>query len=387
MKKRKKEKSRKILGAFVIGGLVSAAVIVFSFMGVFSFLEYKTYDLRVTLLGEFVRPSEDIIVILLNQDSLDWANRERGWAWPWPRKAYAEIVDYMREGGARSIAFDVIFSEPSVYRNARQDEIIDTAVASLEQIGISETSPRENDRQSRMRTGAVMRNIISALRNLGSHVDDASFAQAERDFGRTVQTVVFSSQTGSAESWPADLDKPLFELENFEPILSQYTQLNRNTGGGRMLAQFPIEELRTPPGRSVTYPGGPTRTASSAGPTSLPSSTERRFLASPPLPCWRRAMTTVSATITQKNSSSGENTAFPLTNTAEASSGSGVAWTAIFPTGLTRFCGAPKPGRRLWTRETPRCRETTIFRRRISRENTFFLAITPRAFLTPPAPR
>jgi adenylate cyclase len=255
--RKKTKRPGKILSAFIIGGLVSAAVIAFSFLGGFSFLEYKTYDLRVTFLERFTVPSDDIIVILLNQDSLDWASRERGWSWPWPRKAYAEIVDYMKEGGARSVAFDVIFSEPSVYRNARQDEIIDAAVASLEQLGTFETRPRENDRQSRSAAGAVMRNIISALRNLGSREDDASFARAEREFGRAVQTVVFSSQTGSAESWPADLDKPLFELENFEPILPQYAQLNRNAGGDRMLAQFPIEELRNAAGAIGNVSGWP----------------------------------------------------------------------------------------------------------------------------------
>ncbi|MDR1618048.1 MAG: adenylate/guanylate cyclase domain-containing protein [Treponema sp.] len=258
MKKEKREKrSVKAFSAFVIGGIVSAAVIALSFFDAFSFLEYKTYDLRVNLLGNLTVPSDDIIVILLNQDSLDWAHRERGWAWPWPRKAYAEIVDYMREGGARSIAFDVIFSEPSVYRNAEQDDIIDTAVASLEDMGTFQERSREIDRQTRARNGAIMRSIISALRSLGSREDDASFAQAEREFGRTVQTVVFSSQTGSADSWPADLEKPLFELENFDPILSRYTRLGQNSREGRMLAQFPIKELRNAAGAIGNVSGWP----------------------------------------------------------------------------------------------------------------------------------
>jgi class 3 adenylate cyclase len=102
-----------------------------------------------------------------------------------------------------------------------------------------------------------MRNIISALRSLGSHVDDASFAQAEKEFGRVVQTVVFSSQTGSAESWPEDLDKPLFELEGFEPVLSRYARLSQDTGEGKILAQFPIEELRNAAGAIGNVSGWP----------------------------------------------------------------------------------------------------------------------------------
>ncbi|HCC37932.1 MAG TPA: hypothetical protein DEQ14_10120, partial [Treponema sp.] len=132
---------KKKLAALIITGLAFLVVFALHVTGFFTFLEYKTYDLRVTTLAGLSRPSDDIIVVLLNQDSIDWAYRERGWGWPWPRSAYAEIVDYMRIGGANSVAFDVIFSEPSVYRNERQDAIIDEATASLEEIAQERETP------------------------------------------------------------------------------------------------------------------------------------------------------------------------------------------------------------------------------------------------------
>ncbi|MDR1575251.1 MAG: adenylate/guanylate cyclase domain-containing protein, partial [Treponema sp.] len=261
---------KKHIAALVITGLITLAVIGLHLGGALTFLEYKAYDLRVTTLAPYSRPSDDIIVILLDQNSIDWANRTRGWSWPWPRKAYAEIIDYMNLGGANSIAFDVIFSEPSVYRNARQDAIIDTAVAGLENVQLADepragtgvqprtaTQPRDSA-QNRGRFLAF-REIINALRTLSSREDDLSFMQAEKDFGRVVQTVVFSSQTGTADSWPADLNTPLFEPHNFESIISEYEKLKQDTdtGSGPIKAQFPIEELRNAAGVIGNVTGWP----------------------------------------------------------------------------------------------------------------------------------
>jgi adenylate cyclase len=91
----------------------------------------------------------------------------------------------MNRGGARSLVFDVIFSEPSVY-------------------------------------GAE---------------DDRAFIDAGAGYGRVVQTVFFSSQSGSYRSWPPDLDKPLFDPQGFGAFLDRF-------GVDDAAAQFPIEGLR-----------------------------------------------------------------------------------------------------------------------------------------------
>jgi len=86
------------------------------------------------------------------------------------------------------------------------------------------------------------------LRTLSAREDDAAFVKASQDFGRVVQTVVLSQQTGSWESWPEDLDKPLFELKNFDSIISQYQKLNQNVEQGQIRGQFPIRDIRNSAG-------------------------------------------------------------------------------------------------------------------------------------------
>ncbi|MDR0447764.1 MAG: CHASE2 domain-containing protein, partial [Treponema sp.] len=243
-------KNKKIKTAVLIGTLLFIGLGTMHFFHIFDNLEYKAYDFRVKLFADTYKPSDDIMVILLDQPSIDWANRERGWGWPWPRKAYAEIVDYMNLGGAKSVAFDVLFSEPSIYRSADQDVIIDTAVQALEDLresitamqftpagppgglpGGQRTSPGEDQR----RTLANYMTAMAALQGLSDHADDDAFAQAGKKYGRVVQTVFFSTQTGSSETWPEDIHKPLLNLNDFNSIMGHYALTD-----GRLGAQFPI---------------------------------------------------------------------------------------------------------------------------------------------------
>jgi class 3 adenylate cyclase/CHASE2 domain-containing sensor protein len=234
MKKGKKN-DKKFVAVLIIV-LVFLVMSALHLGGVFHFLEYKSYDLRVRLLAANSRPSDDIIVILLDQHSIDWAQRERGWGWPWPRQAYAEIVDYMNLSKASSIAFDVIFSEPSVYRNSRQDEIIDTMIENMEN-----AQGLIAEGQSRAAMPLYM-NVVRNLAELKARKDDASFIEAGKNFGRVVQAVFFSTQSGSVHSWPSGLNSLLFQTENFGSLLEKFkleAELD-NEGTG---ALFPIQGL------------------------------------------------------------------------------------------------------------------------------------------------
>ncbi len=132
--------------------IVILITLLYTQTSIFTFLENKSYDFRVRLFSNSGKPSEDITVVVLDQDSLDWAQNELGWSWPWPRSAYGDIVRYFDLGDAYSVTFDVLYTESSVYGEA----------------------------------------------------DDEDFAQASKDFGGVVQTVFFSDQYGNTDTWPVD---------------------------------------------------------------------------------------------------------------------------------------------------------------------------------------
>ena len=105
--------------------------------------EFTTWDWRVRL---FARPSSAtpaIKAVLLDQASLDWGKNQNGWSWPWPREAYAPIIDFCKRGGAKVIAFDVIFTEPSVY-GVNDDSLLGESISRAKNfvgtIGLSDSA-------------------------------------------------------------------------------------------------------------------------------------------------------------------------------------------------------------------------------------------------------
>ncbi len=77
--------------------------------------ENSTWAWRVNAFAPRRTPSADVKVVLLDQASLDWGSKEMGWSWPWPREVYAPLLDFCRRGGAKVVAFDILFTEPSLY--------------------------------------------------------------------------------------------------------------------------------------------------------------------------------------------------------------------------------------------------------------------------------
>lgn len=97
--------------------------VVFYFLGVFATFENKTYDQRMKFTAGFSPACDEIAFIEVNQYSLDWAKENKGWSWPWPREAYAQIIDFLSAGNVKSIAFDMMYTEPSIY-GQEDDEIL-----------------------------------------------------------------------------------------------------------------------------------------------------------------------------------------------------------------------------------------------------------------------
>jgi adenylate cyclase len=235
------KKYHKNLAALVIVLALSGALIAGYLAGLFNFIEYKLYDPRINLFANSSMKSQDIILVLLDQYSIEWGQQERGWGWPWPREAYAELVDYMNLGQARSVVFDILFTEPSIYRNARQDEIIENALRTRD---MTRAASAAGDTQTALRLSVEAFDRIEELRG---RQDDASLAEAAKRYGKVVQGVNFSSQTGTVYTWPSDLNKSLFGTENFGTVISKFDIANDYSADEtvKVRAQIPIEELRT----------------------------------------------------------------------------------------------------------------------------------------------
>jgi adenylate cyclase len=172
----------------LIAGMVGASLALLLFLpGWLEVWEAKTWDWRVNAMAKPVKTSDKIRLILLDQNSLDWAKEENGLAWPWPREVYNAIIHFCQRSGAKALAFDVLFTEPSKY-------------------GVD---------------------------------DDRVFAAAIHDFKTFVGSVSLSRTEGSEQRWPAFAPEPAFKLLGLDQWLSA-------TGAGDVAfsrAAFPIPEI------------------------------------------------------------------------------------------------------------------------------------------------
>ncbi len=78
-------------------------------------IEKSTLDPRLRIaVGKGTRPP-DVVIVTVDQASLEDLSKSRAYGWPWPRDTYAAIIEFCAAAGARAIGFDFLFTEGSVY--------------------------------------------------------------------------------------------------------------------------------------------------------------------------------------------------------------------------------------------------------------------------------
>lgn len=110
-----KQSHKLWLRSAIIAASSFVIAIILNYTGVFTYFENKTYDLRMINAAKYKQPCDEIAFICVDQESIDYASEKYGWSWPWPREAYARVIDFLSAGNPKAITFDIIYSEPSVY--------------------------------------------------------------------------------------------------------------------------------------------------------------------------------------------------------------------------------------------------------------------------------
>ena len=114
-----KHKNNKLwLRSIIVALICFVITTALQLAGVFNFFENKTYDRRMVFASKYKTACDEIYFIIVDQDSIDWAKENYGWGWPWPREAYGKMIDFITAGAAKSVAFDILYTEPSIYGEA-----------------------------------------------------------------------------------------------------------------------------------------------------------------------------------------------------------------------------------------------------------------------------
>lgn len=80
--------------------------------------ERTTLDTRFQYLNRPGDVDTSIALVAIDDASIGFTRRELEVGWPWPREYYGLLVDYFDQGGAQSVIFDILFSEPDIPRAA-----------------------------------------------------------------------------------------------------------------------------------------------------------------------------------------------------------------------------------------------------------------------------
>lgn len=160
--------SIKALRGCLLGLIGLGAALALHWQGWLTTLENKSWDFREKTGMDAGKASREVVLILLDQNSLDWGAETLGLSWPWPREIYGAVVSFCRRTGAGALGFDVIYSEASAY-------------------GVA---------------------------------DDQSFGAALSGAGNVANAVVLGRKSGQVKAWPAQLSGQKFGLKGMEMLSS-----------------------------------------------------------------------------------------------------------------------------------------------------------------------
>ena len=93
---------------FLLGIIVTFAVVIVDSLGGLQALEHYGYDERVKRFQFFAPPPTDKIV----HANIDDETLQLVGQWPWDRDLFAEIISELRSLGAKVVTMDIIFQEP-----------------------------------------------------------------------------------------------------------------------------------------------------------------------------------------------------------------------------------------------------------------------------------
>ncbi len=105
----------RLVRGLATGAAAAVIATLLWFFRIFNPWEALTWDWRSSVLARPGSATDRVCVVLVDQNSLDWALKENGLSWPWPREVYGVLVDYLARHGAAGVTFDVLFTEPSGY--------------------------------------------------------------------------------------------------------------------------------------------------------------------------------------------------------------------------------------------------------------------------------
>ncbi len=162
-------------------------------------IEAWTYDVRVPLRAN-PKPSDQIVIVGVDEESLTRIGR-----WPWPRSVIGELLDILRESGAKVIGVGFLFSEPDQNQGLQEMRAIRREL-SLQ--GVPEPKPGSKSREGEGRAQEMLRMALDLLGEAEVRLDHD--AKLEAVLQRTPQVVLpILMEPGKPGGETEEISKPV----------------------------------------------------------------------------------------------------------------------------------------------------------------------------------
>jgi serine/threonine-protein kinase len=208
-----------------LGGFVTVLCLI-AYFGDWPLLrsvEAWTYDVRVSLRAN-PKPSDQIVIVGVDEESLTRIGR-----WPWPRSVIGELLDILRESGAKVIGVGFVFSEPDQNQGLQEVRAIRREL-SLQGQSAPEPKPGSKRRESDARSQDMLRMALDLLGEAEVRLDHD--AKLEAVLQRTPQVVLpVLMEAGKPSGEAEDIPKPVLAnaLATPEPPLDTGALLQLET--------------------------------------------------------------------------------------------------------------------------------------------------------------
>ena len=183
--------------AMAIVAVASAALAITAYAtGLFRELELDTVDARFSV-RESQAPPEDIVVVGIDDVTFSDLDEQ----WPFPRSLHARVIDRLREAGAKVIAYDVQFTEPTV---PREDNALITAVQRNPGTILATTEVDDRGRSNVFGGESVVRSVGAQAANASLEEDPGGITRTMRYEAQKL--ITFGAAAAEAAGGPIDPD-------------------------------------------------------------------------------------------------------------------------------------------------------------------------------------
>jgi adenylate cyclase len=131
--------------------------------------ELDTVDARFSVRGE-LEPPADIVIVGIGEESFTQLAEQ----WPFPRSLHAEAISRLRRDGARVIAYDVQFTEPS---NPADDRALADAIAQARNVVLATTVVDDQGGTNVFGGEEVLRDLAARAAHAGLTTDSGRVAR------------------------------------------------------------------------------------------------------------------------------------------------------------------------------------------------------------------